>query len=131
MARTTDADVRTIMVDPPTDLDPFITDANLLVTEELASTSMSDDRLELIEKYLSAHFASIPNPLVKQESISSVSESYERAGIGKGLEATTYGQQAISLDKSGKLAQLSKGVSTSVEVGNVDESWQDPSTVED
>ena len=125
--RVTPAEVQAIMEHYPADLTPFIADANLMVTEDLADSSMSDDRLAKIEKYLSAHFASIYDPLTTQEGVAgagSIQERFQRGQVGKGLESTQYGQQAIFWDSTGTLKRLSNGVSGTVSVDNVAEDWQ-------
>jgi len=107
--RTTSEAIQKIMeVDTTviTDFDPFITTANELVTECCGDVSNYDDtRLELIERWLAAHFIAISDVRASMEKAGSVSASYDRR-IGLGLDQTTYGQQAKLLDTNGGLASL-------------------------
>ena len=106
MARVNDAEVRAIIdVDTTiTDLAPFITIANLLVEDKLASSGTSEAMLKEIERWLAAHFVAIRDPRAKSESIGGISVSYF-GQAGEGLKSTLYGQQALALDLSGALAK--------------------------
>lgn len=114
MARTTDDAVRLILgneVEAETDLNPFMEIANELVTEVLAedeTVTHSETRLEMIERWLSAHFykASL-DPMATSERAGSVGASYQ-SETGLVLFTSHYGQHACLLDTSGKLAALSK-----------------------
>lgn len=113
MPRTTSAAVEAIIdVDVEIDLTPFIEVANSLVTEKCASALNEDGdayydaaRLELIERWLSAHFYAIRDPRVSSEQAGSVGASYQNR-VDLGLDQTTYGQQAKILDTAGGLASL-------------------------
>ena len=114
-------------------LDTFIQTADLLVTEELGSRGLSTNRLTQIELYLAAHFATV---------------TYERGGLqsqrigfqgpedvykaldkdDKGFMSTRFGQQAVSLDSSGRLAALSKGkLRARFKVASSPRQWEDSS----
>lgn len=105
-ARTTPTLVKAIIeVDSGHDLAPYIEVANGIVTEKLADKH-ADDRLALIEKWLSAHFYACSNPRLASESIGGViSESYQQK-VDLGFHLTSYGQQAMLLDTSGTLAAM-------------------------
>jgi len=95
-------------------LDTFIQTADILVNEELTGRGLSIPRLTQIELFLAAHFATI---------------TFERGGLqsqrigfqgpedvykaidkdDKGFMSTRFGQQAVALDSTGRLAALSKG----------------------
>ncbi len=116
MARTTPVLVGKIVeVDPLiTDLTPFIDSANELVTEVCAVAKKEDGsdfytvtRLELIERWLSAHFYKIRDQMVTSEQAGPVQSAYGMK-LGLNLAVTTYGQQAMILDTFGGLAQLNK-----------------------
>ncbi len=110
MARTTaDAVDDIVEVDSAIDLTPFITVANELVTECCASAvpAYTDTRLELIERYLAAHFYVIRDPRASSES-AGVSKSYLNPNVGMAIHGTKEGQQALLLDTAGGLAALSK-----------------------
>ena len=105
MSRTTaDAVGGIIEVDSGVSVLPFIEIANALV-EELLADLFNDTRLELIERWLSAHFFACEYPRVSAEAAGPVSASYQQR-VGLGLELTSYGQQVKILDTSGTLAQL-------------------------
>lgn len=104
MARTTSTLVAGVIeVDVTIDLEPFITTANELVTEICVGQGHSDTRLELIERWLSAHFYTIRDPRRTSEKAGPVSEDYQ-SNVGFNLANSHYGQQAIFLDTSGRLA---------------------------
>ena len=110
--RTTDAAVRLIIdVDPTiTDISSFIASASLIVDEELDLTTIghTDVRLELIERYLSAHYIALTDPRIDSEKAGPVSAKYQFR-IGLGLKGSVYGQQAIAFDTSGTLANMDEG----------------------
>lgn len=110
MARTTAVLVRGIIETDDTsipDLDPFIEVANELVTELCTDSSYSTTRLELIERWLSAHFYAIRDPRPSSEKAGPVSVNYQYK-VDLNLYVTTYGQQAAILDTAGNLAALNK-----------------------
>ena len=108
MARVTDAELRAIIdVEAERDLSPFIIMAALLVDEDLAGSSLSTARLKQIELYLAAHYTALT---VERGSLAvskagDALESY-KGNFTEGLNLTRYGQTAINLDTSGKLAAL-------------------------
>lgn len=113
MARVVAADVQEIfdvssdvLAATPT-LAPYITAANLMVTDLLGSSSLSDDTLKEIERWLAAHFVAIRDPRINQERAGSVGQSFQYK-LGLRLEVTTYGQQAIALDTTGTLADVNQ-----------------------
>ena len=105
--RVTDSEVREIIdIDVSiTNITPFITIANLLVTDKLSNSGLSVEMLKEIERWLSAHFVAIRDPRVKSESIGGISTSYQGT-TGEGLKSTLYGQQAIMFDTTGTLANF-------------------------
>lgn len=125
MARTTAANVRTIIdADASVSLDPFIEIAAELVTEnctaagwaaatgeEVASFGVEygATRLELIERYLAAHFYAIYDRPTQSEGAAGITATYI-GKTGENLSATLHGQQAMLLDTAGRLAALNKGV---------------------
>lgn len=119
--RTTTSAVQAILGgnwDGETDLSPFVEAASSLV-DDVVTCAAEDDvtlsaaKLELIERWLSAHFYAALDPTVKSEATDGASASYE----GKeesGLGETRYGRRALSLDTSGCLVTLSSGIRASV-----------------
>ncbi len=106
MPRTTPTLVAGIIeVDPNIDLTPFIFPANELVTQLLTSAGFTPERLELIERYLAAHFYTLRDPRPTSEQAGSVGTSYQNR-VDLYLCTSHYGQMAIILDTSGALSQL-------------------------
>lgn len=103
--RTTAAEVKEIMATglTETQIIPFLTTANAMVTARLASSGLSDATLEEIEKYLAAHFASIKSKYAIREKIGEA-DSWTGYKGGVGLAATPYGEVAQMLDTTGTLA---------------------------
>lgn len=116
MARTDEDLVGGIIeVDPDIDLAPFIETANELVTELCAPVTnddgdpfYSDARLELIERWLAAHFYCMHEPRATYEQAGPVSERVE-SKVDLGLSMSRYGQQAMILDTYGALRNLNEG----------------------
>jgi hypothetical protein len=117
MSRTTsDAVKKLVEVDATisTDLAPFIETASSLVDDVVATAKKSDGsdyytapKLELIERWLAAHFYTIRDNRPASEKAGSVSVNYQYE-IGKMLSSSMQGQTALMLDTAGGLASLSK-----------------------
>jgi len=97
-----------IEVDVTIDLDPFIATSNSLVDEICVPAGYDDTRLELIERWLAAHFYAIRDARRTQEQAGSVAESFA-IYVRLGLNQTPYGQQAMFLDTAGGLKRLNDG----------------------
>lgn len=114
MPRTTALLVgKIVRLNPKLDIDTAIEAANSLVTSACAG-ALADDgvtlfyddaRLELIERYLSAHFYCINDPRTFRQRAGQVSVSTQYK-VDLGLNVTHYGQQAMILDSKGGLAAL-------------------------
>lgn len=89
------------------DLTVFIGVANDIVTTDLSDYDYSDARLKNIELYLSAHFTCLKFRQSDNIIIGASEDDY-RNKLNTGYRQTTYGQQAITLDTSGTLAESSK-----------------------
>jgi hypothetical protein len=111
--RVTSELVREIISTELTDsqINAFANTAHLVVQESLASKSLSEARLKQIELYLAAHLLSMRDQRKKQVKAGDVSITYQ-GETSTGLQATLYGQQAITLDTSGTLAALSQRKAT-------------------
>jgi hypothetical protein len=107
-----------------TDLAPFIETANAMVTEHCvdAAETNNSDRLELIERYLAAHFYKIRDAMVRQESVGPITAMYEYK-LDKGLHLTTWGQMATLLDSTGGLAAWNKQIVEGKAARTVGVSW--------
>jgi hypothetical protein len=117
MARTTSAAVKLVLQDDydsvnTPSLVPFIDTATAVVTRVAAcatrkSWTLSSTELELIERWLAAHFYCQGDPSYSARSTAGASGSF--AGVfGMGLDNTRYGQQAQMVDSSGCLTALAK-----------------------
>ena len=89
------------------DISPFIETASSLVDDICVPLLYSDTKLELIERWLSAHFYAIRDARTKSEGVGSLSQSFEGQSA-MGLAHTRYGQQAMMLDIKGGLAGLNR-----------------------
>ncbi len=115
MARALLSDVRAILTDDieltDNELNVFLTTATTLVDAELVGSGLPDALLKEIEKYLAAHFASLKGIRagVSNQRVDDASETYTVAGANiRSLQGTHFGQAAIALDTSGRLAQLGR-----------------------
>jgi len=118
--RTTSAAVALIIdVDDDIALTPFIEVANALVTECCSTDDYNATRLELIERWLSAHVYTIRDMRSSEERAGTVSER-KQSMVGLGFDTSHYGQMAMRLDTKGGLAALNsrtkKGTGQTVQV---------------
>lgn len=107
MRTTSELVAGVIEVDETIPLDPFISVASELVTELCLGKGYSDDRLELIERWLSAHFYTNRDPRTVREEAGPVSASYQ-SKLALNLGTSHYGQTAMMLDTAGGLSALSR-----------------------
>ena len=114
MSRTTEAAVKGILlrdydsVNLPS-LTPFIDTATLIVDgiSTYATNNgpaVSAAQLEIVERWLSAHFFKMSDRPYKQKSTAGSSASFD-GNTGMGFDATLYGQMAKRLDPTGYLKQ--------------------------
>lgn len=91
------------------DFDPFIATATDLVDAIAAEAgnSYSSTTLELIERWLAAHFAAIHTRIAQRQEIGAA-EQEAAMNVGRGLDLTEWGQMAQVLDRDGFLSTLSK-----------------------
>jgi hypothetical protein len=95
----------------PAQVEEAIATANSIVEERLvtaltpALTYLSDVTLTQIEKYLAAHFLAIIDTPIAREGVSVISESVQQK-VDLGLLYTKYGQQAVALDATGTLRDM-------------------------
>jgi len=108
--RTTEDAVNNIIeVDSAILLAPFIETASSFVDEIAASSAApAAARLELIERYLSAHFYTLRDPRSEQERAGPVSVKFQ-SKVDLGFKTSHYGQMALSLDPTGILRAASRG----------------------
>lgn len=105
-----EVDASVIAVDA--DMDPFIEAASAIVDDVCATALKADGsaaygatRLELIERWLTAHFIAVRDPRTTQEKAGTVGSTFE-GSAAMHLNFTRYGQQAMMLDTQGGLAAL-------------------------
>jgi len=98
-----------IEVDPRINLDPFILSASVLVDEieQNSRSTLTPERLELIERWLAAHFYAMRDPRAETERAGSVGVTYQ-SKVDLNLSLSHYGQMAIVLDTTGTLRLLSE-----------------------
>ena len=87
------------------DLAPFIEVANNLVTQVCTDSDYLDATLELIERWLSAHFYAVRDLRRDSEKAGSVSRKFQYK-VALNLQVTVYGQQAMMIDTAGNLAAV-------------------------
>ncbi len=131
--RTTPELVRGIIdAQADVDLTPFIATANLLVNVVCAASGYTDgyvgSQMELIERWLSAHFYTVFDNQLTAAKAGTVSVHYQNK-IDYGLKSSIYGQQAILLDTAGNLAalentaQIKRKINVAILWGGVRRCW--------
>ncbi len=118
MPRTTNAAVEEILSDEydagiALSLTTCVAAAELIVDEQLAVLgTLSEFRLEHIERYLAAHFYGISKPRFTSEAYGQGDIDLTiQSKVDIGLRLTHYGQTAIILDTSGVLSALADSAS--------------------
>lgn len=115
------ADVKVVYPDTPSSdeaIGVHIGTAQMIVTDELGSSGLSQTRLDKIQTYLAAHYTYLADSSgggsaggLKSEKMGESEDTYfspkEMGGFG--LSASSFGQQAMVLDTSGALASLATG----------------------
>ena len=108
MTRVAAAEVKQI-INTTLDPLPFIEAASVIVSDRLSGKGLSETTLKEIERWISAHFLSIRQPIRVSQSIDGASERFQVPPASMdGLKSTSYGLQALLLDSSGTLANLGK-----------------------
>ncbi len=112
MARTTKELVRDIMDDVVLDdviLDSYIESANTFVTSALGKKGMGETVLSEIERWVTAHMiASTRDRQIKKAGAGGAEVEYT-GKWGEGLNGTSYGQMAVTLDTSRTLSAMAQG----------------------
>lgn len=75
---------------------------------DIAGAGVSETTLTAIELLLSAHFCALKDPRARREAISGEVSAQYQGKDGMGLSSTHYGQNALAIDWSGKLASAGK-----------------------
>lgn len=106
--RVTHNQVLTIRDTAIADVTPFIDVAHALV--DSMNSSLNEDRLTLIELWLSAHFVEAKEPTVISDKFEGVDQKFA-AIKGEGIMSTFYGQTADMLS-GGLLSNSSQAIAT-------------------
>lgn len=117
-ARTTAASVKGVLLKDydsanAPDLTPFIDAATNLVDQVSAGASdksitLSSTTLELVERWLAAHFYAMSDQTLAQKNTGKAGGRFH-GQTGMFLTATKYGQSAMSIDYSGVLRAMNDG----------------------
>jgi hypothetical protein len=109
MARVTATEVKEILDDSAlTDaqVNPYITGANIMVTQVLTNSGLGTDVLKEIERWLAAHMITVTRErTAKREAAGGASIEYT-GEWGQNLTSTSYGQMVMTLDTTGAMAAL-------------------------
>lgn len=112
MPRTTDALVQEVIevdtVGVPS-LTPFITAAHMMLNSVVPEELRVEENLTIAETWLAAHFYAVRDKQVASEAAGPVSASYQYK-VDLNLASTMYGQQAMLLEMTGKLADWNREV---------------------
>jgi hypothetical protein len=95
-----------------TAINEFITTANFVVNDNLKDAGYGDEKLKMIELFLSAHFVLSKNPTLKKRKIGDAEDEYVTSEKIQGLDSTTYGQTVLMLDTLGILSADQSSKST-------------------
>ena len=96
-------------------IDAIIGDANNLVTEILGDDSeLTASMKASIEKWLTAHMIVCTVERMEAKAKGGPAEVTYTGKWGKGLESTSYGQMAMTLDTTGKLRAVMSGKAATI-----------------
>ena len=109
--RVSSTDVKEIIDTELVNVDIFINTAAEIIDTYLSDAGLADTLLSKIELFLSAHFVTLREQQVSSEKYGNASVTYQ-GKTGMFLSSSHFGQTAIGLDVTGKLASVGKGVST-------------------
>ena len=111
--RVTPAEVIEILRDSTTvtvsNVPPYITSANVFVTAALEDAGLSDAVLKEIERWLSAHMATVTKDRLSKEAGAGGAYIKYAGKWEDELMATEYGQMVLMLDTSNTLRNLADG----------------------
>jgi len=100
--------------DGMTDLTPYISSATVIVdrvysaalNKAFNAVTLTAQELELIERWLAAHFYCTMDPLYRSKSTLGASGQFQRGQAAAGFETTDYGARACEIDYSGCLRAI-------------------------
>ena len=96
-----------IAVNASISLTPFIEVASAIVTKHCTHVDFTAAELELVERWLSAHFYRMRELQVAEKRAAPVSQSFNSV-LYTGFDNSTYGQMAMRIDWSGALSALNE-----------------------
>jgi hypothetical protein len=111
VSKPTAAQVKTVIQTSlsDTDIDAFMDDA-VLIVEQCASIALGSEALQRsVVKWVTAHlinFAESNGGAISMKVLGSATEAYANSPLGEFLKGSTYGMQALMMDKTGCLAKL-------------------------
>ena len=108
-------------------MEAFISIASEFVTECCTGTSgptssYSEARLELIERWLSAHFYTNRDPRLTNEKAGPVGGTFQ-SKVDLGFDTSHYGQTAMRLDTNGGLAEVNIGTKNGTNTNTIGVAW--------
>ena len=108
MARTDADKVKMILETDLSDpiIDAYIEGATELVTSLLDDKGLTDDLMENIERWLTAHMITVTRSREAIRQKAGPAEQEFSDVFEKRLDSTSYGQMAMALDPTGTLADL-------------------------
>lgn len=106
---------------PARNLQPYIDTANAIVSRvatcaTLKSTPLSSGELELLERWLAAHYYQQSDQGYSARTTADASGTFH-GQTGMGFESTKYGQSALGLDFSGCLMSIGKKRAAAIWLG--------------
>ena len=113
MANTTASAVQTLLGDAYESsyaVTSFITVANTVVAKHCTDDDLTAAELEIIERYLAAHFYCVTHRRSTTEGGAGIPSETKQHVEDLGFDATEFGQMAKVLDWSGALASLDNAV---------------------
>jgi hypothetical protein len=109
-------------LDSSVDVSPYITTAEALAGKVLSEEGYTAAYLLQIEVYLAAHFAAVSYLRWGQEQ-TGASQEQKQYKVDLSLNLTVFGQQAMILDTSGKLAKLQRRLTKDGYIGTGSITW--------
>jgi hypothetical protein len=109
--RITEAELRKLFPqdnDTTVDVSHYIADANVLVTDLLGTSTLSEARLGIIERYIAAHLYVLgehEGGIFEERYGDSMEKRGSTFTLGQGLKLTRWGQMAIAFDTTGTLEE--------------------------
>jgi hypothetical protein len=101
--------VRAVIVTQLEDLSVQMTTAGTLVQTYLSDQGLPSALLDTIETWVAAHYVAITDTRIKSGQGLDYRAEFQAGELGMSLEYTPWGQTALALDPTGKLAEIGSG----------------------